>query len=155
MAEAASGSSDPVLDLEALRQQVEAAEHRIAGKAEFLEQYGGTPPERLQALESMARDRERRDALQVRLDALVSALRSVDPDAVHRWVERHRHMLARVAAEHDNTSVGIARRAAAVRTLRDWDEVEAGQGRCVCLNRHLLADCVREAGGWLRSGAAR
>lgn len=151
MATTADSDSDgPVLDLEALRQQVEAAEHRIAGKAEFLEQYGGTPAERLQALDSMARDRDRRDALQARLDALIATVRERDPDALHRWAERHRRLLARVAAERDDSSIGTARRAAAERTLRDWDGVEAGKGRCVCFNRHLLADCVREAGTWLR-----
>jgi hypothetical protein len=149
----AGSASDPVLDLEALRQQVEAAEHRIAGKAEFLEQYGGSPAERLQALQSMARDRERRDALEARLCELVASLRQHDGDAVHRWADRHRHMLARVVAERDESIDGAARRAAAERTMRDWDEVEAGQGRCVCLNRHLLADCVREAGCWLRGKA--
>jgi hypothetical protein len=153
MESTAGSSSDPVLDLEALRQQVEAAEHRIAGKAEFLEQYGGSPAERVQALQSMARDRERRDAYAARLGELIASLRARDSDAVHRWAERHRLMLSRVVAERGESSDGAARRAAAERTMRDWDDVETGQGRCVCLNRHLLADCVREASGWLRAGS--
>lgn len=60
-------------------------------------------------------------------------------------------MLTRVALAADASLAGQARRAAAERTLRDWDELEAGRVHCVCLNRHLLPDCVREAGSWLRS----
>ncbi len=150
MDESAGTRRDPVLALEDLRQQVEAAEHRIAGKAEFLEQHGGSTSERLQALESIARDRQRRIALQARLDALVARVRDEDADVVHRWADRHRRMLARVASEADASLAGQARRAAAERTLRDWDDLEAGRAHCVCLNRYLLSDCVREAGSWLR-----
>jgi hypothetical protein len=145
---------DPIVRLEQLRQQIEAAHNRASGKAEFLELATEVDrSQRTQASYSIMMDRAREGDLLAELCAMLQELRMDSPDVVQAWVDMHRLICQRIA--NDPAGDGIEerefarRRDVAQRTQSQWESVASGKQDCVRINEHLLGDYRREMEAWL------
>jgi uncharacterized protein (DUF885 family) len=141
-----------VVQLEQLRQKIEAARDRAAGKAEFLEFAAADPDQRSQAFHSLALDHTREAEMLVELRDRIATLRQQDPDAIEEWVAIHVQLCERLLHDDDDARDphdAELRRDLLRRLEAQWRTIARGAIECVLVHKQLLADYRKAMAQWL------
>ncbi len=123
------------LDLEALRQRIEAAENEAGSLSDYLDrgQSGPSPVadpvRRIVELEGLIK------ALKQQLSALVAER----PAAVAAWADLHIEALTQIAGEPPCDAIAQTRKYVARQTIEAWQSVRAGNQTYVNTNWYYLA----------------
>jgi hypothetical protein len=132
------------LQLEQLRQQVEAAEHEIGNQSDYLGYGKPNAQQAKQAHELMARMKEQSQMSQAELQQLIATLRAERPEAFEGWIDLHLGMLEKIIAAPVTDINSRARQNVARETAQAWDRVRSGEQVYVNINWHFLKDYKAE-----------
>jgi len=117
------------LDLEALRQRIEAAENEAGSLSDYLDRGQSGP--------SPVADPVRRIVELVKQQ--LSALVAERPAAVAAWADLHIEALTQIAGEPPGDAIAQTRKYVARQTIEAWQSVRAGNQTYVNTNWYYLA----------------
>jgi uncharacterized protein Yka (UPF0111/DUF47 family) len=128
------------LELEALRQRIEAAEDEAGSISDCLDRGQSSslrmpnPRAHIEDLMQLAKD------LKQELHSLLAECRSTNPQSVEAWINLHVEALRRIADEPQGDAVAETRKQVARRTVEDWERVRKVEKSYVATNWSYLAD---------------
>lgn len=129
-----------MLQLEALRQQIEALEIEAGSLSDCLDRGQSAslrmPNPRARIEECMSLAKQLKKDLHTRL----THLRSHNPQAIEDWVNLHTTALQKIASEPRTDANTATRRWVAAQTIEAWQLVRTGEKFYVSTNWHYLAD---------------
>ena len=134
------------LELEALRQQIEAAEQEAGSLSDYLDRGQSGPPPVADPARRIAELQRLAETWKQDLAAKVAQR----PAAVAAWVELHIEALTQIAAEPPGDAIAQTRKYVARQTIDAWQKVRTGQQTYVSTNWYYLADYQKAMRGMLR-----
>lgn len=135
------------LELEALRQRVQATEQAQGERADYLDRARLDEDQQAQIVQEMAEFGRLAEAERARFGARLASLRASAPQVVAEWVGWHAALCLRILAEGPGapgengfvTNQQIRQHVAA-ETLENWQKVLVGAQDYVSINDYFLGD---------------
>ncbi len=128
------------IQLEQLRQQIEDAEFESGSQSDYIDYGKPNEAQKKSAQEQIARMNAKASELKLELQTLIKTVRAQNPQAVEEWVKVHKDMLQKILTETPANSQGRVRQNTAGVTLKQWEQVVAGEREYVNINWHYLKD---------------
>lgn len=128
------------VQLETLRQKIEAEENESGNQADYLDRGSPNPKQAKQAQELIEKLNNQSKALKAQLKDLLASVRSQQPQAIDEWINLDTSILQKIVEEKEKGTMATTRRHVAKSTLQEWEKVRAGEQEYVGINWYYLKD---------------
>jgi hypothetical protein len=128
---------EEAIQLEILRQKIEAAEYEAGNMSDYIDRGKPNARELKSAQERIGQMNQEAASLKAQLRELIVMF---PRDAVDEWVNWHRNVLQAILNENPTDRNAKTRQHVARTTLAEWDKVLRGEQEYVGINWYFLKD---------------
>jgi hypothetical protein len=140
---------EEAIQLETLRQRIEAAEYESGNLSDYIDRGGPSDKELKAAQERIGQMNREAASLKVQLRELIAG---IPREALEEWVNWHKNMLEGILNETPANPNSKTRLHVARITLDEWDKVLQGEREHVNINWYFLQDYKEAAQRIIKGG---
>ena len=128
------------VELETLRQKIEALQTESGDRSDYLDYGKPTPAQIKQTNETLKKLDEEIKTAQEELKHTLDIVRAQNPQAIEEWTNYHITLLQAIIAENSTDKNAGTRKYVAKETIQNWEKVRTGELHHVNINGYFLKD---------------